>query len=134
MVLIVVSQEINIDSSELKSRDRQFDGMANQKLYLVYTNGDAITMKLLKDSTIKVNRKLKLDYDVCSYFGYYDQSYLNIFAGSVKNTSKITNNMDMKMIGRKMPNEPYHFETDSTYVMTGDFFWVIGIVTTGCSV
>ena len=130
-VLISVSQELSNLSSEMKSRDRQFDGMAIQKLYLVYTHGDAVTMTLRKDSTIKVNRKSKLDYDICSYFGYYEQSYLNLFAGSIENVSKITyNNMNMKMIGRKMPDEPYHFETDSTYVLTGHFFWVIGKVTT----
>lgn len=126
-LVILISYSV-IESSTLKIRERQFDGVAFQKLYLLYTNGHTITLKLNNDFTIKVSRKLKLDYDICSYFGYYNQPYLNIFAGSIKNISKInTNNRDMKILGRHMPSVPYHFEVDSTTVQSGDYFWVIGM-------
>ena len=126
-ILIILISHAIIDTSITKIRERQFDEVAVQKLYLVYTNGHTITMKLRNDLTVIVSRELKLDFDICSYFGYHDQPYLNIFAGSIKNISKVNaNNRYMKILGRHMPSVPYHFEVDSTTVQTGDYFWVIG--------
>ena len=85
-------------------------------------------MEFQKNLQIKVTRKRQLQYDMCSYFGFYDYPYLNIFAGSNKNTSQInTKNSAVKMIGREMPQHgQFYFEVDSCFVVSSSYFWIIG--------
>ena len=137
-VLIVTLILFSIGSSNITlERERFFDGMANQKLYIVYTNGHAITMELKKNYQLRVTRKKKLEYDICSYYGYYDNQNINIFAGSRINIGRQFSEIsDTKIIQQAMPNSfdkcnngyclPFNFEVDSSYVETNEYFWIIG--------
>ena len=137
-VLIVTLILFSIGSSNITlERERFFDGMANQKLYIVYTNGHAITMELKKNYQLRVTRKKKLEYDICSYYGYYDNQNINVFAGSRKNIERQFSEVsDMKILQQAMPNSfdkctngycvPFNFEVDSSYVVTNEYFWIIG--------
>lgn len=127
ILLVIILVLVTLDSKNLANRERYFDGIANQKLFLLYSNGHTLKAELKKDLSFKAIRKPKFDYDICSYFGFYDYPFLNIYAGSIRNISEINSNYkDMRIIGKTLPNIPYHFEVDSTYAVTGDFFWVIG--------
>ena len=119
----------SIETKTLGIRERYYDDMANSKLYVVYTRGHSAMIEIQKNLKLKVTRKRHLGYDMCSYFGFYDYPYLNIFAGSNKNTSQInTKSNGMKVIGREMPKHgPFHFEVDSSFAISSSFFWVIGI-------
>ena len=118
----------NLETKTLGIRERYFDDMANSKLYVIYTRGHTAMMEFQKNLKLKVTRKRQLQYDMCSYFGFYDYPYLNIFAGSNKNTSQInTKNSAVKMIGREMPKHgQFYFEVDSSFVVSSSYFWIIG--------
>ena len=127
ILLVIVVVLVTFESKNLANRERYFDGIANQKLFLIYSNGHVLTMKLKKDLSFKAIRKPKFEYDICSYFGFYEYPFLNVYAGSIRNVSNInSNSKDLKIIGKTLPDIPYHFEVDSTYAMTRDYFWVIG--------
>ena len=108
-------------------RERYFDGMANSKIYVVYSRGHTAMMEFQKNLKLRVTRKQKLEYDSCSYFGFYDYPFLNLYAGSNNNISQITAKSNgIKLIGRKMPDVPYNFAVDSSFAVSSSYFWVIG--------
>ena len=129
-----------LENKPLGIRERYYDGMANSKLYVVYTRGHTAMMEFQKNLKLKVTRKRQLEYDMCSYFGFYDYPYLNIFPGSNRNTGQIdTKNSALKVIGREMPQlGAFYFEVDSSYVISSSYFWVIGtynsIIETTCKI
>ena len=128
MALITIIVEVKNPDDSLNPAKRLFEGMALQKMYILYTNGQAVTAILNKDLTLDISSRFKLDYDPCGYFGYFDQS-INIYAASNKNVSYITRNLkSFKFVGDKLPHYPFTFEMDSSQVRISDQFWIIGNV------
>ena len=122
MMAITVPEEII-----LNLRKRLFEGMALQKLYILYTNGHAVTATMNKNFEMKISQRFLLEYDHCSYFGFYEQPTIHIFAASNKNTSYITrNSKHLKFVGDQLPHNPFMFEVDTCQVRILNFFWIIG--------
>ena len=58
---------------------------------------------------MKILQRFQLEYDHCSYFGFYEQPTIHIFAASNKNTSYITrNSKHLKFANWKLLN--LHFQ------------------------
>ena len=113
----------------LNLRKQLFEGMALQKLYILYTNGHAVTASLNKNVEMKISQRFQLEYDHCSYFGFYEQPTIHIYAASNVNTSYITrNSKHLKFVGDQMPHYPFMFEADTCQVRILNYFWIIGIL------
>ena len=125
--LLLILGEITHDDLILHPRKRIFEGMAIQKLYILYTNGHALSATMTKDIKMKISQLFKLEYDPCSYFGLYNQPTINIFAGSNINVSYITRDLqNAKFIGDEMPHTPIMFEVNSLHLQVSNHFWIIG--------
>ena len=99
----------------LNLRKRLFDGMALQKLYILYTNGHAVTATMNENFEMKISQRFQLEYDYCSYFGFYEQPTIHIYAASNTNTSYITRNSKrLKFVGDQIPHHPFIFEVDKS--------------------
>ena len=126
-LILILGEVTNIDFAP-HARKRIFEGMAVQKLYILYTNGQAISAVMTKDMKMKISQLFNLQYDPCSYFGIYDQPTINIFAASHSNVSYITRDTNkVKFIGDKMPHTPIMFEVNSCQLQVSNHFWIIGM-------
>ena len=106
-----------------------FDGMALQKLYLLYTQGHAITATMNKNFEMKISQRFQLDYDHCGYFGIYEHPRIHIYAASNENTSYISRtSKEFKLAGDQLPHNPFLFEADTCQVRILNYFWIIGIL------
>ena len=114
-LMLVIIVEVTYDEVILNLRKRLFEGMAIQKLYILYTNGHAVSATMNKDLKLSVSQRFKLEYDHCSYFGFYNEPTINIYAASNTNVSYITRDLQkVKFIGDEMPHTPFMLEADSS--------------------
>ena len=126
--LVIVTFEIT-RINEIHTNHRVYDGMALQKLYLLYTQGHAVTATMNKNFEMKISRRFQLEYDPCSYFGFYEQPTINIYAASNENTSYISRaSKKLKLVGDQLPHNPFMFEADTCQVKILNYFWIIGIL------
>ena len=126
--LVIVTFEITrINDNQINFQ--VFDGVALQKLYLLYTRGHALTAKMNKNFEMKISLRAQLEYDHCSYFGFYEQPTINIYAASNENTNYISrSSKQLKLVGDQLPHNPFMFEADTCQVRILNYFWIIGIL------
>ena len=127
--MVVIMAATIQDETILNLRKRLFDGMALQKLYILYTNGHAVTATMNENFEMKISQRFQLEYDYCSYFGFYEQPTINIYAASNENASYISRaSKQLKLVGDQLPHYPFMFEADTCQVRILNYFWIIGIL------
>ena len=128
LYLVIVTFEIT-RMNDNQTNYQVFDGVALQKLYLLYTQGHALTAKMNKNFEMKISLRFQLEYDHCSYFGFYEQPTINIYAASNENASYISRaSKQLKLVGDQLPHYPFMFEADTCQVRILNYFWIIGIL------
>ena len=126
--LVILTFEIT-RINNTQTNHQIFDGMALQKLYLLYTQGHAVTATMNKNYKMKISQRFQLDYDHCGYFGFYEHPRINIYAASNENASYISRaSKDFKLVGDQLPHYPFMFEVDTCQVRILNYFWIIGIL------
>ena len=126
--LVIVTFKIT-SIKDNQTNHRVFDGVALQKLYLLYTQGHAVTATMNKNYEMKISQRFQLDYDHCGYFGIYEHPRIHIYAASNENTSYISRtSKEFKLAGDQLPHYPFLFEADTCQVRILNYFWIIGIL------
>ena len=112
--------------------------MPMQKIFAVFTFGHAIIISWIKNVTFQVNLQPKLKTDTCGHFGYFSESKVIIFTANGSTNPDHIENYNRLLKGYNLPihsnasklqiidKTPFYLSPASSYVQSGEFFWIIG--------